>query len=167
MSYAIISVGGKQHRVREGEKLLVERLGVDEGKTFEPPVLMLGGNGDPDLSPKAGTVTVRVVGHVLGKKIRIGKYKKRTGYRKHTGHRSKLTQIEVESIGAKKRAAPKKDTAAVDGGQAEGGGEEAGRGEAEGEARRTEEDGGGEGWRIRRVSAPRATGATRTRRCSA
>ena len=113
MSYAIISVGGKQHRVREGEKLLVERLGVDEGKTFEPPVLMLGGNGDPDLSPKAGTVTVRVVGHVLGKKIRIGKYKKRTGYRKHTGHRSKLTQIEVESIGAKKRAAPKKDTAAV------------------------------------------------------
>ena len=37
MSYAIISVGGKQHRVREGEKLLVERLGVDEGKTFEPP----------------------------------------------------------------------------------------------------------------------------------
>ncbi len=113
MSYAIISVGGKQHRVREGEKLLVERLGVDEGKTFEPPVLMLGGNGDPDLAPKAGTVTVRVVGHVLGKKIRIGKYKKRTGYRKHTGHRSKLTQIEVESIGAKKRAAPKKETAAA------------------------------------------------------
>ena len=109
MSYAIISVGGKQHRVREGEKLLVERLGVDEGKTFEPPVLMLGGDGDPDLSPKAGTVTVRVVGHVLGEKIRIGKYRRRTGYRRHTGHRSKLTQIQVESIGAKKRAAPKKD----------------------------------------------------------
>ena len=109
MSYAIISVGGKQHRVREGEKLLVERLGVDEGKTFEPPVLMLGGDGDADLSPKAGTVTVRVVGHVLGEKIRIGKYRRRTGYRRHTGHRSKLTQIQVESIGAKKRAAPKKD----------------------------------------------------------
>jgi large subunit ribosomal protein L21 len=112
MSYAIISVGGKQHRVREGEKLLVERLAVGEGKTFEPPVLMLGGDGDPDLSPKAGTVTVRVVGHVLGEKIRIGKYRRRTGYRKHTGHRSKLTQIEVESIGAKKRAAPKKEAAA-------------------------------------------------------
>ena len=104
MSYAIISVGGKQHRVREGERLLVDRLGVDEGKTFEPRVLLLGGDGDPDLSPKEGTVTVRVVGHVLGKKIRIGKYRRRTGYRKHTGHRSKLTQIEIESIGAKKRA---------------------------------------------------------------
>jgi large subunit ribosomal protein L21 len=108
MSYAIISVGGKQHRVQEGEKLLVERLGVAEGKTFEPRVLMLGGDGDPDLSPKDGAVTVRVVGHVLGNKIVVGKYRRRTGYRRHTGHRSKLTQIQVESIGAKKRAAPKK-----------------------------------------------------------
>ena len=111
MSYAIISVGGKQHRVREGEKLLVERLGVAEGKTFEPRVLMLGGDGDPDLSPKDGAVTVRVVGHVLGEKIRIGKYRRRTGYRRHNGYRSKLTQIQVESIGAKKRAAPKKAAA--------------------------------------------------------
>src|SRR5262245_53569857 len=101
MSYAIISVGGKQHRVREGEKLLVERLGVAEGKTFQPQVLMLGGD-TVDLSPKDGVVTVRVVGHVLGEKIRIGKYRRRTGYRRHNGHRSKLTQIEIESIGAKK-----------------------------------------------------------------
>jgi large subunit ribosomal protein L21 len=115
MSYAIISVGGKQHRVREGEWLLVERLGVDEGKTFEPRVLMLGGDGDPDLSPKDGTVTARVVGHVLGEKIRIGKYRRRTGYRKHTGHRSKLTKIQIESIGTKRRAAAKKaDTAAAE-----------------------------------------------------
>jgi large subunit ribosomal protein L21 len=113
MSYAIISVGGKQHRVQEGEKLVVERLGVAEGKTFEPRVLMLGGDGDPDLSPKDGAVTVRVVGHVLGDKIRIGKYRRRTGYRRHNGHRSKLTQIQVESIGAKKRAAPKKSDAAA------------------------------------------------------
>jgi large subunit ribosomal protein L21 len=112
MSYAIISVGGKQHRVREGEWLLVERLRLEEGKTFEPRVLMLGGDGEPDLSPKDGAVTVRVVGHVLGEKIRIGKYRRRTGYRKHTGHRSKLTKIQVESIGAKKRAAPKKAEAA-------------------------------------------------------
>jgi large subunit ribosomal protein L21 len=114
MSYAIISVGGKQHRVQEGEKLLVERLGVAEGKTFEPRVLMLGGDGDPDLSPKDGAVTVRVVDHVLGEKIRIGKYRRRTGYRRHNGHRSKLTQIQVESIGAKKRAAPKKASAAAE-----------------------------------------------------
>jgi large subunit ribosomal protein L21 len=107
MSYAIIHVGGKQYRVREGERLLVDRLKTDEGKTFNPRVLLVGGNGKTDLAPST-TVTARVVGHVLGEKIRIGKYKKRTGYRKHTGFRSSLTQIEIESIGAGARKAAAK-----------------------------------------------------------
>jgi large subunit ribosomal protein L21 len=110
MSYAIITVGGKQHRVREGERLLVEHLKLDEGKTFNPRVLLIGGDGKTDLSPST-TVTARVLGHELGEKIRIGKYKKRTGYRRHNGYRSKLTQIQIEAIGAgtkKAAAAPKK-----------------------------------------------------------
>jgi large subunit ribosomal protein L21 len=110
MSYAIIHVGGKQYRVREGERLLVDRLKTDEGKTFNPRVLLVGGNGKTDLAPST-TVTARVVGHVLGDKIRIGKYKKRTGYRKHTGFRSSLTQIEIESIGAGARKAAAKSKA--------------------------------------------------------
>src|SRR5688572_6061349 len=44
-TYAIISVGGKQYRVREGEKLLVDRLAHGEGKTFNPAVLLVGGGG--------------------------------------------------------------------------------------------------------------------------
>jgi len=103
-SYAIISLGGKQYRVQEGERLLVDRLRADEGATVEPRVLLIGGNGAPDLAPST-TVTARVVGHELGRKIRIGKYRRRTGYKKHTGHRSKLTRIEIESIGAGKSAA--------------------------------------------------------------
>src|ERR1700746_870066 len=98
MSYAIITVGGKQHPVREGERLLVEHLKLEEGTTFTPRVLLVGGNGSTDLTPST-TVTARVVGHVLGEKIRIGKYKRRTGYRHHAGFRSRLTQIEIESIG--------------------------------------------------------------------
>jgi large subunit ribosomal protein L21 len=99
MSYAIITLGGKQYRVQEGERLLVDRLKTDEGKTFNPKVLLVGGNGKTDLAPST-PVTARVVSHELGEKIRIGKYKKRTGYRKHTGFRASLTQIEIESIGA-------------------------------------------------------------------
>jgi len=110
-SYAIISLGGKQYRVREGERLLVDRLRADEGATVEPRVLLVGGNGAPDLVPST-TVTARVVGHELGEKIRIGKYRRRTGYRKHTGHRSRLTRIEIESIGAGAKRATKKSTAA-------------------------------------------------------
>jgi large subunit ribosomal protein L21 len=102
-SYAIISLGGKQYRVREGERLLVDRLRAGEGATVEPRVLLVGGDGTPDLAPST-TVTARVVGHELGEKIRIGKYRRRTGYKKHTGYRSRLTRIEIESIGAAKRA---------------------------------------------------------------
>jgi large subunit ribosomal protein L21 len=107
MSYAIISLGGKQYRVQEGDRLVVDRLGHDEGKTFQPDILFLGGDGKADLSPKGTTVTARVVGHVLGDKIRIGKYRRRTGYRRHTGHRSRLSEIEIEAIGRKSSTAEK------------------------------------------------------------
>jgi large subunit ribosomal protein L21 len=106
-TYAIISLGGKQYRVREGERLLVDRVATDEGKTFHPSILFLGGDGNGQLSPSV-TVTARVVGHVRGQKIRIGKYRPKKGYKRHTGFRSALTQIEIESIGAAKRTAAKK-----------------------------------------------------------
>jgi large subunit ribosomal protein L21 len=111
MAYAIISLGGKQYRVQEGERLLVDRVPTEEGKTFHPDVLMLGGDGTFELAPKA-QVTVRVVGSALGDKVTIGKYKPKSGYRRKTGFRAKLSQIEIESIGgAAKRSAPAKKEA--------------------------------------------------------
>jgi len=99
MSYAIISVGGKQYRVREGERLLVDRLALDDGATFTPTVLLTGGTGDPQVAPAGAVVTAKVLSQEKGPKIRIGKYKKRTGYKRHTGFRASLTQIQIESIG--------------------------------------------------------------------
>jgi large subunit ribosomal protein L21 len=107
MTYAIIKVAGKQYRVREGERLLVDRLKQDEGATFAPAVLLVGGDGGPQLEPGEGVVTAKVLGATKGPKIRIGKYKKRTGYRRHTGFRASLTQIEIESIGGAKTSRPR------------------------------------------------------------
>ena len=113
MSYAIISVGGKQYRVREGEVLTVDRLAHGEGNTFNPTVLLVGGDGETKISPTDVTVTARVVANTLGEKIRIGKYRPKNGYKKHTGFRASLSQIEIESIGGKKReTAAKKSTPA-------------------------------------------------------
>ena len=107
-TYAIISVGGKQYRVSEGETLLVDRLKHGAGKTFEPKVLLIGGgDGGTDLSPSA-TVTASVVADVKGDKIRIGKYRPKNGYKKHTGFRASLSEIKIESIGGAKKAAAKK-----------------------------------------------------------
>jgi large subunit ribosomal protein L21 len=108
MSYAIISVGGKQYRVHEGERLLVDRLALDDGATFAPTVLLSGGDGEPQIAPSGVVVTAKVVGQAKGPKLLIGKYKKRTGYRRHTGFRASLTQIEIESIGASSRRAKTK-----------------------------------------------------------
>jgi large subunit ribosomal protein L21 len=110
--YAVISLGGKQYRVREGQRLLVDRLPYEEGKTFHPDVLLLGGDGEPKLgaATKGQQVTAKVAAHVLGKKIIVGKHKRRTGYRRRNGHRSRLSQIEIQSIAKKatKPAAAKK-----------------------------------------------------------
>jgi large subunit ribosomal protein L21 len=111
-NYAIISLGGKQYRVREGEKLTVDRVATDEGKTFHPDVLFHGGDGKAVLSPKI-QVTAKVVSHLKGEKIRIGKYRRRTGYRRHTGYRSSLSQIEITAIGAKRTSAAKKPAAST------------------------------------------------------
>jgi len=118
--YAIISLGGKQYVVKEGEHLLVDRLDREEGKTFQPDVLFLGGDGAGELAPKA-SVTAKIVGHERGPKVRIGKYKPKSGYKRHTGFRSSLTRIEVTGIGARKapakaesKPAAKVDAAKVD-----------------------------------------------------
>ena len=116
MSYAIITVGGKQYRVSEGERLLVDRLALDDGATFTPSVLLAAGDGDTKLAPSDVVVTAKVLQQAKGPKIRIGKYKKRTGYKRHTGFRASLTQIQIESIGGGKpsRAAAKPKEDAVE-----------------------------------------------------
>jgi large subunit ribosomal protein L21 len=116
-SYAVISVGGKQYRVREGQRLLVDRVSVDEGKTFQPDLLMLGGDGDPKLGDglEGRQVTAKVAAHVLGDKVVVGKHRKRTGYRRRNGFRARLSQIEIQSIGKKaaRKTTAKKTTSAA------------------------------------------------------
>jgi large subunit ribosomal protein L21 len=97
MDYAIIKLGNKQHRVRDGETLVVDRVATEEGKTFEPVVLL----GDTK-------VTATVLAHERGPKIIIGKYKRRTGYKRHTGFRAATSRLEITIGAGTKRAASKK-----------------------------------------------------------
>jgi large subunit ribosomal protein L21 len=117
MSYAVISIGSKQYRVREGQRLLVDRVPHDEGKTFHPDLILLGGDGDPKLGAdlKGQQVTAKVDAHVLGKKVVIGKHRRRTGYKRRRGFRAHLSRIEIQAIGsarATRSTAAKKEPAA-------------------------------------------------------
>jgi large subunit ribosomal protein L21 len=108
--YAIISLGGKQYRVQEGERLVVDRVPHGEGKSFHPDVLFTGGEGKPNLAPRI-QVTAKVVGERRGEKIRIGKYRAKKGYRRHTGFRAAQSEIEIQSIGAKSASSSSKPKA--------------------------------------------------------
>jgi large subunit ribosomal protein L21 len=98
-TYAIIRLGNKQHKVRNGETLVVDRLHTDEGKSFEPDVLL----GETK-------VTATVIAHERGPKIRIGKYRKRTGYKRHNGYRSATSRVQISLGGARAAAPAKKET---------------------------------------------------------
>jgi large subunit ribosomal protein L21 len=97
MDYAIIRLGGKQYRVREGETLVVDRVRTEEGKTFQPDVLL----GD-------AAVSAKVIAHERGEKIRIGKYRRRTGYKRHTGFRAATSRLEFSLGGTAKTSTAKK-----------------------------------------------------------
>ena len=98
--YAIVKTGGKQYRVERGQKLLVERLGVDEGSsvTLEPILY----RSDETIHDAAGLqkvkVTAKVLAHERGEKLRVFKFKPKRGYKRRTGHRQNLTRIEVTDI---------------------------------------------------------------------
>ncbi len=98
--YAIVRTGGKQYRVERGQRLLIERLAVEEGASVAlEPILY---RSEEAVFDKAGLktvkVTAKVVAHVRGEKLRVFKFKPKRGYKRRTGHRQDLTQIEVTEI---------------------------------------------------------------------
>ena len=111
--YAVIKVGGKQYRVEQGQTLLVDRQPVDAGGSFTPEVLMTGGDSvEIDRSKLTGSVSVKVIEHVRGEKIKVFKFKPKSGYKRTNGHRSELSRITIESIGAAKKPRTRKKAAA-------------------------------------------------------
>lgn len=98
--YAVVDLGGKQYKVEQGDEIIVDRLDVDEGKTVSlVPVLLGGGQAAVTSDELSGVkVEAKVEEHLLGKKIRVFKYKAKTGYRKTRGHRSRLSKLSIQAI---------------------------------------------------------------------
>ena len=98
--YAVISTGGKQSRVTEGDRIDVELLGSDDGEVTFTPVLLVDGDSvlaQPD-ELSGASVSARVIGQTKGPKITGFKYKNKTRSRKRWGHRQKYTTIEITGI---------------------------------------------------------------------
>ena len=100
--YAVISTGGKQHKVTQGEVLRVEKLNAEEGASVElDKVLMIADGDKVNIGTplvEGGKVTVVIKSHGRGKKVEIMKFKRRKHHQKCTGHRQSYTEIEVTGI---------------------------------------------------------------------
>jgi large subunit ribosomal protein L21 len=99
--YAIVKTGGKQYKVAEGDVIEVEKLVGQPGDGVSLTAVLLVDGEDlvTDAAQLASVaVTAEVVEHTKGPKIRIHKFKSKTGYHKRQGHRQPLTRVKVTGI---------------------------------------------------------------------
>mgnify|MGYP001577874694 CR=1 FL=1 len=87
MTIAVIKTGGKQYKVAAGETIKVEKLDNKQSDGVEFTDLLTGKK-----------VQAKIMESGKGKKVRIFKYKNKTGYRKTNGHRQPFTELKIESI---------------------------------------------------------------------
>ncbi len=104
--FAVIKTGGKQYKVAEGEKLLIEKLDQPIGAEFDFEEVLLIGDGETD-NTKIGVslvegakVRARVLEHAKADKKIVFKYTRKTRYKKKKGHRQPYTKIEILKITA-------------------------------------------------------------------
>ncbi|MGH2711174.1 MAG: 50S ribosomal protein L21 [Actinomycetota bacterium] len=100
--YAVIRVGGKQERVKPGDVIEVEFMKVDPGSEVEfQPLLVVDDQGKAHAGKELGKAAVKatLLGDKKGDKVRVFKYKNKSGYRKQMGHRQMLTLLEIQEVG--------------------------------------------------------------------
>lgn len=99
--YAVIKVGGKQERVTPGDVIEVEFMKVDPGSSVEfEPILVVDDDGRAHhgKSLSRAKVTAKLLGDKKGDKVRVFKYRPKSGYRRTQGHRQLMTLLEVEEV---------------------------------------------------------------------
>ena len=99
--YAIVRGGSRQHRVTEGDVLEIDLVDAKIGDTIDLPALLLV-DGDKVTSDAGALAEVKVSAQVLdetkGPKVKIWKFKNKTGYKKRQGHRQRYTQVKITGI---------------------------------------------------------------------
>src|SRR3989344_7453842 len=110
--FAVIKTGGKQYKVAEGDKILIEKIEEEIGKEFNFNEVLLIGSGSTG-SPQVGSadkakigqpfikdakVKAKVLEHGKAKKKIVFKYSSKTRYKKKKGHRQPFTKVEILKI---------------------------------------------------------------------
>ncbi len=99
--YAIVRSGGRQHKVAVGDVIEVDRLSEAVGASVSlQPLLVVDGASVTSVASELGSASVKaeVLAETKGPKIRIQKFKNKTGYKKRQGHRQRYTQVRITDV---------------------------------------------------------------------
>src|SRR5947208_10438710 len=108
--YAVIKAGGKQQKVKAGDVIEVELMHADGDKVELHPILVVDDEGKTHYGKEAqrAVVVAKLVGEQKGDKVKVFKYRPKTGYAKKQGHRQLMTLLEIEDIKLRTRAPARK-----------------------------------------------------------
>ncbi len=100
--YAVISTGGKQYKVSQGETIRVEKILGEIGAPVSLECVLMFSNGKTVMAGQPTLTDVAVTGHIVeqgkAKKVIVFKRKRRKGYRKKRGHRQQYTALKIDTI---------------------------------------------------------------------
>src|SRR5947208_10862150 len=104
--YAVIKAGGKQQRVKPGDVIEVELMHHDGERVELHPILVVDDDCKTHYGKEAqrAVVVAKLVGEQKGDKVKVFKYRPKTGYSRRQGHRQLMTLLEVEDIKMRTRA---------------------------------------------------------------
>ena len=117
--YAVIKAGGKQHRVKSGDVIEVELVHGKAGEAVEfKPLLVVDDDGKTHHGKDVAkaVVVAKLAGEQKGDKIKVFKYRPKSGYARHQGHRQLMTLLEIEDVRleAKRSTSRKQEPNAAD-----------------------------------------------------
>jgi large subunit ribosomal protein L21 len=110
--YAVIKAGGKQQKVKPGDVIEVELVRGQEGEamTFNP-LLVVDDDGTTHFGKELAKAVVKakLVGEEKGDKVKVFKYRPKSGYARRQGHRQMHTLVRIEEVSLGRRAPAKKE----------------------------------------------------------
>ncbi len=100
--YALVEILGRQYKAEEGAKLVVDKLSLEEGSSYEIEKVLAVVDGENARfgAPyvEGAKVTATVGSEFRGEKVKVYKFRRRKGYRRTQGHRETYTTITINKI---------------------------------------------------------------------
>ncbi len=101
--FAVVEIGGRQYKVTPNDKIEVELLDTEAGKSMKFDKVLLISQDDKDANigmpyVKGASVEAKVVKHFKGEKIRVFKFTPKKRFKKTQGHRQNYTELEITGI---------------------------------------------------------------------